>query len=281
MPVKSYVGVRSTIAKLALKLIPVKKGLVFLTLHNLESSEYGWLCNVLDYLQHSCDFIDIKDIENTEQFSTKGTRSKIILTFDDAFKCHKTIATECLEPRNIKALFFVPTGFVGLSGNTAFEFARVNFFPKRKPDELNLNDYDAMTWDDLDSLIARGHTVGGHTKNHPDLSQAPQRVLEQEIVDSADILEDKLQVKINHFAYPFGSVESISKSSFVLAKKRFKFAYSNVRGLYEKSPSKHFIFRQNIVPRSPIWLIKAIVEGRLDIVYRKQIALACRNYQSN
>lgn len=260
--------------RLALKFIPAKRGLVFLTLHHIDSSEVEWLCDVLDDLKRSHDFLDVNDIEDAAKLPLKGSRPKLVLTFDDAFACQKMVADECLSSRNIKALFFVPTAFVGLAGRKALNFTKTSFYPNTQPKQLPMGGYDAMTWDDIRSLLNQGHTIGAHTANHPKLSNLSEKEIWDEIVNSVTILESELKVKIVHFAYPFGSVEATGRLSHSIAKKRFKWAYSNVRGFFQDSPSKHFIYRQNLVPKSPSWLVKAVIEGRLDFIYRKKHTLA-------
>ena len=264
----------SVATRLALKIIPSNKGLVFLTLHHLDDTEFEWFADVLDYLQSNFGFVDINNLEEHELTNKNRKKISIVLTFDDAFKCHKRIVDELLNPRQIKALFFVPTKFVGLTGTKAFEFARERFFPKSVPKSLNGGTYDAMTWDDLNNLVKHGHIIGGHSESHPQLSKVPNTKLKHEIAGSADFLASKIKVKIRHFAYPFGSIEAISPESYLVAKERFEWAYSNIRGVFKDSPSKHFIYRQNLVPKSPLWLVKAIVEGRLDFIYRKKHTLA-------
>ena len=113
--------------RLALKFIPAKRGIVFLTLHHIDSSEVEWLCEVLDDLKRSYDFIDVKDIEEVVRLPIRDSRPKLVLTFDDAFACQKMVADECLSSRNIKALFFVPTAFVALEGQGALNFTKASF----------------------------------------------------------------------------------------------------------------------------------------------------------
>jgi peptidoglycan/xylan/chitin deacetylase (PgdA/CDA1 family) len=267
--------------RLALKFIPAKRGIVFLTLHHIDSSEVEWLCEVLDDLKRSYDFIDVKDIEEVVRLPIRDSRPKLVLTFDDAFACQKMVADECLSSRNIKALFFVPTAFVALEGQGALNFTKASFYPKSQPKQLPMGAYDAMRWADIRALVAEGHSIGAHTASHPILSNLSEEDLRDEIINSADFLESELKVKIRHFAYPFGSVEATSQLSHSIVKKRFDWAFSNIRGVFKDSPSKHFIYRQNLVPKTPLWLVKAIVEGRLDFIYRKKHTLAKRLFHSN
>ena len=120
---KIFTLLRSNATRWAVKFVPKKKGLVFLTLHHLDKSEFEWLCQVLDYLQGFCDFLDPKAIEHPEYTLRETSRTQIILTFDDGFRCHKKIVDQCLDSRNIKAMFFIPTAFVGLTGEKAFDKA--------------------------------------------------------------------------------------------------------------------------------------------------------------
>ena len=261
--------IKTVVFKSGLKLIPAKKGLTFLTLHHIQDCEFEWLGNILDYLKEEHDFIDVSDIDKSDFINCKSNNKGIVLTFDDAFKCQKRIADCLLAPRDIKAMFFVPTDFVGLTESDAFEFTKQKFFPYSAPKNLENGSYDAMNWDDLKSLVKSGHTIGAHSRSHLALSNISVTRLYHEISEPADFLEKKLNTEISHFAYPFGSIESINTQAFVEAKKRFKWAYSNVRGMSKNSPSRHFIYRQNIVPKSPIWLVDAIVKGKLDFYYKK------------
>ena len=70
------------------------------------------------------------------------------------------------------------------------------------------------------------------------------------------------------FAYPFGNPESIDRSSVAIASERFSYSFTNVRGNLEESYNRHLLFRQNLVPGMPLWLVEAFLEGRVDWRYR-------------
>ncbi len=66
---------------------------------------------------------------------------------------------------------------------------------------------------------------------HARLSELKQaNELEDEIIDSADVLENNLGVRVEHFAYPFGNLASFSPAALAVAKRRFTFIYSDMRG---------------------------------------------------
>ena len=127
-----------------------------------------------------------------------------------------------------------------------------------------------MSWSEVAWLIENGHSMGAHTKTHRMLSHiADPEIMEDEVVASAERMESVIGTKLTCFAYPFGSVGSINEEALRKASGHFDYSFSNVRGEVSESPSNHFIFRQNLVPGDPIWLVRAIIEGRLDWKYRE------------
>lgn len=252
------------IKRLGLGLIRKKSGPVAITLHHVGEENFAWLSSVLDALSVDFDFMDPIEMEDISNIAS----NKILITFDDGFLVQKQLADEVLTPRNIKAVFFIPTGFIGLNGKEAEKFAKTNFFPESIPPVLSPGSYDGMDWGDIRQLLDSGHSVGGHTLTHSKLSLLGANELNQEIVSSANKLEDKLLIGINQFAYPFGSLRQVNLAAIKQASGRFDICYTNIRGMLKENFGVHFIFRQNIVPGMPFWLVKAAVEGRMDWWYK-------------
>ena len=69
-----------------------------------------------------------------------------------------------------------------------------------------------MDHDDIKFLISSGHQIGCRTLSHQMLSKISSlNELNQELVSSK--LEKEFDIKIKHFAFPFGTFDSINKSS--------------------------------------------------------------------
>jgi peptidoglycan/xylan/chitin deacetylase (PgdA/CDA1 family) len=66
--------------------------------------------------------------------------------------------------------------------------------------------FDLMSWNEIERLDPAIITIGSHTATHIDLPQAQPERLERELSRSKEILESRLNRKIQHFAYPNGSV---------------------------------------------------------------------------
>tara|TARA_Y100001968_G_scaffold310561_1_gene331628 strand:- start:211 stop:1023 length:813 start_codon:yes stop_codon:yes gene_type:complete len=252
-----------------------KKKNLAITLHNITPKYYQWLEATLDMLMKDFEF---KNPINLSNIIENENRS-LFLTFDDGFKSNRFIAERILKPRGIKAIFFITAGFINLKGDKSKEFVQKNYYPKRSIEESYQGEFDSLTIEDLKWLVEEGHQIGAHTENHPLLSKLEYSKLNDEITKSANKLEKMIGKPIKHFAYPFGSLESVNEIVFELTKNRFEFAYSNIRGFLNESPSRHFFFRQNLEPGSPFWKVKAIVDGRINWRYRKERLKAIYYYK--
>ena len=82
------------------------------------------------------------------------------LTFDDGMKAHATIAAPELERRGWRGAFNVPTAVIGGCGLDAAQLVDMG---------LEGHEDHLMDWDDVKSLIANGHEVYPHTRDHADL----------------------------------------------------------------------------------------------------------------
>ena len=262
----------------ALSLLPPKKGVTVLTLHNIYPQDYLWFEHLIEKLAQSYEFLDPSNLNGELRTPTKFP--KILLTFDDGFHSNKILAERILAKYGVKAIFFITEGFIGIKKDKIGEFIKNSFYPKSKNSGLNSILDAPMSWTDVRWLAKNGHVIGAHTKTHPSLSKLISHdSLIEEIVISADSIEGKIGAKINCFAFPFGTLDSVNKDAIDLAKKRFEFVFSNIRGSVSESPGSHFIFRQNIVPNDPIWLVRMVIEGKLDWKYAKLRKLAKSRYQ--
>ena len=88
--------------------------------------------------------------------------------------------------------------------------------------DLNFKKYSnelCISWEELkvfkeDKLV----TIGSHTVNHLSLNQLSKENIIKEILDSNKELEDKLGIKINYFAYPFGDRVTTTKEVIKIVK---------------------------------------------------------------
>lgn len=93
-----------------------------------------------------------------------------------------------------------------------FNKYEIDFFDKNK--ELCLN------WQQIIELSKEPLcSIGGHTKNHLVFKQLPEEEIINEIVEANNLIESKTGKKVEHFAYPFGSRNEITKREIDIVKK--------------------------------------------------------------
>ena len=118
----------------------------------------------------------------------KPPAKTIAITFDDGFHNNYQSAYPVLKKYRIPATIFVIVNRVGNPGFLSWEEIR------------EMSDFGIIT-------------IGSHTRSHFWLLESDPRFLEDEIVNSKKILEDKLGRKVNLFCYPMGAFDAQSKKA--------------------------------------------------------------------
>jgi peptidoglycan/xylan/chitin deacetylase (PgdA/CDA1 family) len=103
----------------------------------------------------------------------------VVVTFDDGLADFHEKALPVLVRYRIPAVLYLATGLVE-SGP------------------------DALSWLQLKEAVQTGFVaIGGHTHRHADLSRATEEEAEREVVRCKAVIEDRLAVPCQHFAYPW------------------------------------------------------------------------------
>jgi Polysaccharide deacetylase len=61
-----------------------------------------------------------------------------------------------------------------------------------------------FSWEGIEEWLARGHSIGLHTRTHPDCSRLGEDGINREIVGPAALLRERFGVSAIPFSYPFG-----------------------------------------------------------------------------
>jgi peptidoglycan/xylan/chitin deacetylase (PgdA/CDA1 family) len=118
--------------------------------------------------------------------STPPSRKAVQISFDDGFSCMMDHVLPILVELRIPAAFFIVAGAVG--GKDTWHCGRESL----------------LDWPQLREIVRQGFTIGSHSLTHPRLNEIPPDRARVEIVESKKLLEDRLGVGIDHFAYPKG-----------------------------------------------------------------------------
>jgi len=97
-------------------------------------------------------------------------------------------------------------------------------------------DYGLMNWDQLNDLVSQGFEIGGHTATHCNVVGADETLLQRELIESMNVIEAKLDIPVESFAYPYGMFETSSKVvTNLLARTNCKAAFTVVQGVVNAS----------------------------------------------
>lgn len=114
------------------------------------------------------------------------------ITFDDGYQNNLLNASSILAKYKFSATCYIVTDNIG-SFNT-WDFAKGI---TQKP---LMNDREIRQW------LRLGFDIGAHTKNHVDLTNIDINKSQEEIHDSKIFLEEKFNISIEDFCYPYGSL---------------------------------------------------------------------------
>lgn len=199
---------------------------------------------------------------------------RVMLSFDDGFFSSYQ-AIKKLTPH--KVTFFVCPEFINRARTNSWQ----SFFYHNLRRTESLRDQKFIeavrpaSWEELRELVRLGHTIGSHTMTHAQLSNnISEKELAREIIGSADIIEDKLQVKVEDFAYPFGDLRSIDERAYRLIKRRYQYCYTGIRGNNVEHTNPYAMWRDNVHLDWPLDHISFLLQGGFDMRYvlqRKRI----------
>ena len=102
----------------------------------------------------------------------------VVLTFDDGYASHFDVVAPLLLRYRFSGTFFIAPELVGRPGH--------------------------MTWEQLRKLVFLGMEVGSHGLSHVPLTTMPRDQLRRELVESKQLLEQRLGVPIRALAAPRG-----------------------------------------------------------------------------
>jgi peptidoglycan/xylan/chitin deacetylase (PgdA/CDA1 family) len=233
--------------------------------HGIAPEEQNQFREQLRFLARNWQFVDAKLFGEMMSGDAPITRDSLLVTFDDGFMSCREVAEPVLAELSIKALFFVVSEYVLVEQNWR-EFVASNIFPDLLPEQVPEH-YQNMKITDLEYLLSKGHAIGGHTATHAKLSLLSGESLVAEIIDSGNMLENSLGIKVEHFAYTFGNLVSFSPTALELCRKRYKFIYTGLRGDNSSTLLPWAIARDELKPGNSKYLAGSFLEGGADRLY--------------
>lgn len=189
----------------------------------------------------------------------------VLLTFDDGFQSNLEVAETILAPLNVKALFFICPGLSSLSGESQSQAIAANVFDgKRGAGNLKI-----MDWGGVERLLALGHEIGSHTRDHKRLTALTPDARNEQIEGAAEDFKARIGSIPQWFAYTFGDAGSIDLASLEIIAKFHRYCRSGVRGSNHPGVSPYALRADHVeLDGGDAWRWLA-VEGGLDPFYGK------------
>jgi peptidoglycan/xylan/chitin deacetylase (PgdA/CDA1 family) len=237
--------------------------------HHVPQADMAHVEAQLRYLRRRYHFIDP---HRPNEEGRKGIR--ILLTFDDGFASAKVVAERILDPLGIKAVFFAPAQLLERqSRSEQRRFIARQIYPRLTETELSDEIY-FMESGDLLGLASAGHVIGAHTRTHPCLSKIDDpAALHDEIVAVGNELQRALNMPVEWFAYPFGRWDAIHAAGLAMARARYKYCCSAVRGGNADLSGNSCILRDPVAPGDSLRYLRFLVEDGLGHLYYKRARL--------
>ncbi|HID70235.1 MAG TPA: polysaccharide deacetylase family protein [Desulfobacterales bacterium] len=203
----------------------------------------------MSFLKNNYTVISIKELLERMKTGCNDQRL-VVITFDDGYLDNFENAAPILKKYNFPACFFISSGIVGTDKPFLHDMKRLG---RKIP---------AMSWSHIRKLHGMGFEIGAHTINHVRLSQCDSGDLEDEIVGSKDMIEEKINAEVSYFSHPHGLLSDVSSTALSIIKKTgFLCNFSAYGGLVQPRDDVFDIKRVGIPNHESLLFFRAWVEG--------------------
>ena len=200
-------------------------GLISIMYHRFNETKYPSTNIQLEIFKEQLKIIEDEGIkfihpkEFEQSLVEKKKERKILFTVDDGLLSFYENAWPILKKNQIPFILFVNTREVG-----AFNY---------------------MNWDQIRELYKEDFVeIGNHSHSHEYLVDESREVIENDILKSIKIFEEKLGKNSDFFSYPFGEYSSEFKN--LIKSLGFKYAFGQHSGVIDETKDKFEL------PRFPI-----------------------------
>jgi len=133
---------------------------------------------------------------------TPELERSVVLTFDDGYRGQFVHAYPVLRRHRLPAVFFVVAGYLGRY--TFFRHLSLEDAPPARSGSPPLA-WLPLSWDEVAEMRHHGIDIGSHSVTHRSLGILSGSEAEFEARASKEALEQRLGIRVDLFAYPFGS----------------------------------------------------------------------------
>ncbi len=180
---------------------------MILTYHSIDASG-SVISLALEQFRRHMEILAEKRVRVARLGEVRSMPGAVALTFDDGYRNFLRAAAPILEEHGFPATVFVVSGYCGKHNDWPSQPAGI---PK----------IALMDWADLAEASSRGFELGAHTISHPHLTRLERAEARREMRMCKADIEDRLGVRVEALAYPYGEMNAEVRES---AAGEFKLA---------------------------------------------------------
>jgi len=158
------------------------------------------------------------------------------ITFDDGYQNNLLYAAPILNFFRFTATCYVVAGSIGKSNSWDHQ--------------LGIIDNPVMSAHEIQKWINLGNEVGSHTLTHKRLDSLSQDILTMEIVGSKKLLDEKFNINVQAFCYPYGAYDN---NASLVVQQTYSSATTTARSLATTSTDLFHIPRVLVSWRTNIF----------------------------
>ncbi|MCK5127029.1 MAG: polysaccharide deacetylase family protein [candidate division Zixibacteria bacterium] len=129
--------------------------------------------------------------------------------------------------------------------------------------------YKGLGWDDVQEMDVEGLVnFGAHTVTHPILSKINNDEVEKEILDSQQIIGQRLGKRITTFAYPNGKKQDYNDFAKQIVSENFICSPSTSEGLVNIGDDLYELKRVGPGNKTSLWEFKLLISRTISIYYK-------------
>lgn len=169
----------------------------------------------------------------------------LLLSFDDGL-LNNYASARILQEEHISALYFAVPKFIDADNQDHYYRTFIRDYVDQAID-FQPEDTQAMSWAQLRELLSWGHVIGCHSMSHQLKSGMKESELEEELLFSKQVIEQQLQVKVEHFASPNNSLLSTDTFSCSMIEQHYLLHHTTIPGTNKESGKPaSVVFRRNV-----------------------------------
>jgi peptidoglycan/xylan/chitin deacetylase (PgdA/CDA1 family) len=193
--------------------------------------------------------ISLKDAFQHRERTGSFPADAVVLTFDDGYLSVLDQALPIMHSFGFRGTAYIISGFVGLNAEQARNSNRYI-------------DRDLLGWQQITEMVNCGIEIGSHTVDHPDLTRLDPQLCQRELSESREKLQQKLQVPVESFAYPFGFM---NPAVCAAAGLHYRYACTALLGRNIPQLNPLQIHRVDVYYLRHAALFGRLMEGRLGV----------------